>query len=249
MPTSIRCMSGGRLRGSTLETVAGRNQDRPRRRRPRLAGLLRASRHALRSSKAAGERPGSDAGTLGCSDGNFVTSWIGRFSCRARFFIRADGRVRYVKVSTRQQMAGSRHRQRLRRLDAGEHGRPGGSADLPQPSKYAAPEAESPTRELRAQVAASHDRFTEIATALTQPAAISAGSRERPVERHADAGAGAGSDGGGDRRRSRATGAGGDAANLATIASNNQTLGQQFATIESHVDALDEARRACRFGT
>jgi murein DD-endopeptidase MepM/ murein hydrolase activator NlpD len=158
-------------------------------------------------------------------------------------FLRADGRVRYVKVSRRQQMAAAA-------IVTGFAGWTlastaslvvGGFALSNQSSRWQ--EADAAYAQLRAQVAASRARFAEMAAAL--------GSQQRflldLVKSHSSAAAMpelgnssvATAAVGADPVRQTLTET---AANLAAITANNRVLGQQLATIESHVGALDEAR-------
>ncbi len=160
-------------------------------------------------------------------------------------FLRADGRVRYVKVSRRQQMAAAA-------IVTGFAGWTlastaslvvGGFVLSHQSTQRH--EADMAYAQLRAQVAASRARFAEMAAAL--------GSQQRFLldlvnSRSSWATASAAEPGNG---RVATTAVGADpvrqtltetAANLAAITSNNRVLGQQMASIESHVGALDEAR-------
>src|SRR6185312_7402095 len=158
-------------------------------------------------------------------------------------YLRADGRVRYVKVSRRQQMAAAAIVTGFAGWTlASTAGLVAGGFVLSHQSTQRH-EAERAYAELRAQVAASRARFTQMASALSSQQRFlldlvngrSSGTTTPAVGANNLAGAAVGAD---PVQQTLAE----TAANLAAIASNNQTLGQRFATIESHVDALDEAR-------
>jgi murein DD-endopeptidase MepM/ murein hydrolase activator NlpD len=157
-------------------------------------------------------------------------------------FLRADGRVKYVKVTRRQQMAAAAIVTGFAGWTlASTAGLVTGGFILSHQSTQRH-EADIAYAQLRAQVAASRARFTEMAAALS--------SQQRHLldlveGRSSDVATPAA------RNDTAATAAGADpvqqtlaetAANLATITSNNQALDQQLATIESRVSALDEAR-------
>jgi len=159
-------------------------------------------------------------------------------------FLRVDGRVRYVRLSRRQQMAAAA-------IVTGFAGWTvvstaglviGGFFLSNQAAQRH--DAELAYAQLRAQVAASRARFAEMATAL--------GNQQRflldLVNRRSDAAAGAMPASNGSVA---ATEPGADpaqqmlaesAGTLAAVSANNQVLGQQLMTIQSHVGALDEAR-------
>ena len=160
-------------------------------------------------------------------------------------FLRADGRVRYVKVTRRQQMAAAA-------IVTGFAGWTlassaslvvGGFVLSNQSSRWH--EADAAYAQLRAQVAASRARFAEMATVLgsqqrflldlvkSRSSAAATPAAELGISSVATTAVGA------DPVRQTLTET---AANLAAITANNRVLGQQLATIESHVGALDEAR-------
>src|SRR5215467_6747973 len=157
-------------------------------------------------------------------------------------FLRADGRVRYVKITRRQQMAAAA-------IVTGFAGWTlASTASLVVGSFILGNqtaerhEAERAYAQLRSQVAASRARFAEMASALSNQqrhlldlvnsrssttAAASADSSAAATEPSAD-----------PVQQSLSE----TAASLAAITSNNQALGQQLAAIESRVGAADEAR-------
>src|SRR5262245_19001146 len=158
-------------------------------------------------------------------------------------FLRADGRVRYVKISRRQQMAAAAIVTGFAGWTlASTAGLVIGGFSLGHQSTQRH-QAELAYAQLRAQLAASRARFAEMTTALnSQQLFLLDLVKSRSGEPAAEA------TGGGDaatpassadpvqQMLAETTGA------LATVTSNNQALGQQLATIESQVSALDEAR-------
>jgi murein DD-endopeptidase MepM/ murein hydrolase activator NlpD len=158
-------------------------------------------------------------------------------------YLRADGRVRYVKVSRRQQMAAAAIVTGFAGWTLASTAGLVASGLVLSRQSTQRHEAELAYAELRAQVAASRARFTEMASALSSQQRffldLVNGRSSGATTPAADAGSVATTAAGVDPVQQTLAET---AANLATIASNNQTLGQQFATIESHVDALAEAR-------
>jgi len=159
--------------------------------------------------------------------------------------LRADGRVRYVKVSRRRQMAAAAVVTGFAGWTlASTAGLVVGAFSLSRQSAQLH-EADIAYAELRHQIVASRDRFAEVAKTLRGqqrflldlvkvrsddtliPASGSAAGRATATQDAADP----------VQQTLTET-----AANLAVIASNNQALGQQLATIEGHVSALDEDR-------
>jgi murein DD-endopeptidase MepM/ murein hydrolase activator NlpD len=160
-------------------------------------------------------------------------------------FLRANGRVRYVKVSRRQQMAAAA-------IVTGFAGWTlastaslvvGGFVLSNQSSRWQ--EADAAYAQLRAQVAASRARFAEMAAALGSQQRFLLDLVKSRSSAAAMPAAALGNSGvattavGADPVRQTLTET---AVNLAAITANNRVLGQQLATIESHVGALDEAR-------
>ena len=156
-------------------------------------------------------------------------------------FVRADGRVRYVKITRRQQMAAAAIVTGFAGWTlASTTGLVVGGFILGNQSTQRH-DAELAYAQLRSQVAASRARFAELASTLS--------SQQRFLLDLVNSRAGATAsvaDGDG-----ATTAAGADpvqqslsetAASLSAITSNNQALGQQFAAIESRVGAIDEAR-------
>jgi murein DD-endopeptidase MepM/ murein hydrolase activator NlpD len=160
-------------------------------------------------------------------------------------FLRADGRVRYVKISRRQQMAAAAIVTGFAGWTlASTAGLVVGGLVLNRQNTQRH-EADMAYAELRAQVAASRARLAEAAAALgnqqrflldlvkgrssesTAPAAQPGDNSIAPTAAVSD-----------PVQQTLAE----TAANLAVISSNNRVLGQQLATIEGHVGALDEAR-------
>ncbi|HZF32174.1 MAG TPA: M23 family metallopeptidase [Candidatus Angelobacter sp.] len=158
-------------------------------------------------------------------------------------FLRADGRVRYVRVSRRQQMAAAAVVTGFAGWTLASTAGLAVSAFLLSQQSTQRHEAEVAYAELRAQVAATRGRFAEMAAALSSQQRFLLGLVKSPSNDTAAPAPGA--------IESAAAVAVADpvqqtlsetAANLAAITSNNRALGQQLATIESHVSALDEAR-------
>jgi murein DD-endopeptidase MepM/ murein hydrolase activator NlpD len=158
-------------------------------------------------------------------------------------FLRADGRVRYVKVSRRQQMAAAAIVTGFAGWTLASTAGLVASGFVLSHQTTQRHEAQLAYAELRAQVAASRARFTEMASALSSQQRflldLVNGRTSGTTTPAAGASSLAVAVAGADPVQQTLTEA---ATNLATIASNNRTLGQQFATIESHVDALAEAR-------
>src|SRR5215470_2241312 len=160
-------------------------------------------------------------------------------------FLRADGRVRYVRVSRRQQMAAAAIVTGFAGWTlASTAGLVVGGFLLGQQSTQRH-DAEAAYAELRAQVAASRVRFAEMAAALNSQQTFLLDLVKGRSGRAAPASTRPAADG------VASTSAGADpvvqtlaetTASLAAITSNNQALGQQLATIENHVSALDADR-------
>jgi murein DD-endopeptidase MepM/ murein hydrolase activator NlpD len=158
-------------------------------------------------------------------------------------FLRADGRVRYVKVSRRQQMAAAAIVTGFAGWTlASTAGLVIGGFSLSHQSTQRH-DAELAYAQLRAQLAASRARFAEMAAAL--------GSQQRFLLDLVKSRAGGMATPAPGESTAAATASSADpvqqmlaetAGNLAAVTSNNQALGQQLATIESHVSALGEAR-------
>ena len=155
-------------------------------------------------------------------------------------FLRADGRVKYIRVSRRQQMAAAAIVTGFAGWTlASTAGLVAGGFILSHQSTQRH-EADMAYAQLRAQVAASRARLSQMTAALSSQQQFLLDL----VKGHPTATLTAGTG-------SVATAAGGDpvqqtlaetAAKLATITSNNRALGEQLATIERHVSAVDEAR-------
>ena len=125
-------------------------------------------------------------------------------------FLRADGRVRYVKVSRRQQMAAAAIVTGFAGWTlASTAGLVAGGFVLSHQSTQRH-EAELAYAQLRAQVAASRARFAEMATALSSQQRFLLDLVNGRSSANATPAAGAGSAASGDRRRSGAADAGGD---------------------------------------
>src|SRR5580765_2683498 len=154
-------------------------------------------------------------------------------------FLRADGRVKYIKVSRRQQMAAAAIVTGFAGWTlASTAGLVAGGFILSHQSTQRH-EADMAYAQLRAQVAASRARLSQMTAALSGQQQFLLDLVKGRSSATPPAGNG-----------SVATAAGDDsvqqtlaetAANLATITSNNRALGEQVATIESHVSAVDEA--------
>ncbi|MGH6962437.1 MAG: DUF5930 domain-containing protein, partial [Dongiaceae bacterium] len=160
-------------------------------------------------------------------------------------FLRADGRVRYVKVSRRQQMAAAAIVAGFTGWTlASTAGLVVGGFVLNRQSTQRH-EADMAYAELRAQVAASRARFTEMAAALGSQQRFlldlvksrSSGAIAAAAESSSSSLAATVADADPVQQTLTET-----TANLAAIESNSRVLGQQLANIESHVGALDEAR-------
>ena len=158
-------------------------------------------------------------------------------------FLRADGRVRYVRVTRRQQMAAAAVVTGFAGWTLASTAGLAVSAFLLSHQSTQRHEAEVAYAELRAQVAATRGRFAEMAASLSSqqqylldlvknPSNDETALAPRVVRRVAVAAVA-------DPVQEALSET---AANLVAIASNNQALGQQLATIEGHVSALDEAR-------
>ena len=155
-------------------------------------------------------------------------------------FLRADGRVKYFKVSRRQQMAAAAIATGFAGWTlASTAGLVAGGFVLSNQSTQRH-EADMAYAQLRAQVAASRARFAEMAAALSgqQQFLLDLVQGRSIASPAARLGGLARATGGDPVQQTLADAAG----NLATITANNQALGQQLATIESRVGALDEAR-------
>ena len=160
-------------------------------------------------------------------------------------FLRADGRVRYVKVSRRQQMAAAAIVTGFAGWTlASTTGLVVGGFLLGQQSTQRH-DAEAAYAELRAQVAASRARFAEMAAALNSQQTFlldlvkGRAGRAAPASTHPAADGVASTSSAADpvvQTLAETT------ASLAAITSNNRALGQQLATIENHVSALDADR-------
>src|SRR5215468_10445473 len=159
-------------------------------------------------------------------------------------FLRADGRVRYVKITRRQQMAAAAILTGFAGWTlASTSGLVVGGFVLGNQTAERH-EAELAYAQLRAQVAASRARFAEMASSLSSQQRFLldlVNSRSGGIATPAPAT--------GNASVSVAPSAdlvqpslSETAAGLATITSNNQALGQQLASIENRVNALDEAR-------
>jgi murein DD-endopeptidase MepM/ murein hydrolase activator NlpD len=155
-------------------------------------------------------------------------------------FLRADGRVRYVKITRRQQMAAAAIVTGFAGWTlASTTGLVVGGFILGNQSTQRH-EAELAYAQLRSEVVASRVRFAEMASALS--------SQQRFLLDlvNSRSGAPAVADGNLATTASSADpvqqSLSETAASLAAITSNNQALGQQLAAIESRVGALDEAR-------
>jgi len=154
-------------------------------------------------------------------------------------FLRADGRVKYIKVSRRQQMAAAAIVTGFAGWTlASTAGLVAGGFILSHQSSQRH-EADMAYAQLRAQVAASRARLSQMTAALS-------GQQQRLLDLVTGRSSATPSAGSG----SVATVAGDDpvqqtlaetAASVATITANNRALGDQLATIESHVSAVDEA--------
>src|SRR5882672_4578277 len=160
-------------------------------------------------------------------------------------FLRADGRVRYVRVSRRQQMAAAAVLTGFAGWTLASTVGLAVGAFLFSHQSTQRHEADAAYAELRAQVAATRGRFAEMAAALgsqqqflldlvRSPSNGAAVSAPASVESAASAAVAVA-----DPVQQTLSET---AANLAAITSNNRALGQQLATIESHVSALDAAR-------
>ena len=158
-------------------------------------------------------------------------------------FLRADGRVRYVRVTRRQQMAAAAVVTGFAGWTLASTAGLAVSAFLLSHQSTQRHEAEVAYAELRAQVAATRGRFAEMAASLSSqqqylldlvknPSNDETALAPRVVRRVAVAAVA-------DPVQEALSET---AANLVAIASNNEALGQQLATIEGHVSALDEAR-------
>jgi murein DD-endopeptidase MepM/ murein hydrolase activator NlpD len=155
-------------------------------------------------------------------------------------FLRADGRVKYIKVSRRQQMAAAAIVTGFAGWTlASTAGLVAGGFILSHQTSQRH-EADMAYAQLRAQVAASRARLSQMTAALS-------GQQQRLLDLVTGRSSATPPAGNG----SEATMAGHDpvhqtlaetAASVATITANNRALGDQLATIESHVSAVDEAR-------
>lgn len=157
--------------------------------------------------------------------------------------LRADGRVTYVKVSRRRQMAAAAVVTGLAGWTLASTAGLLVGAFITGRQSAQLHEADIAYAELRHQIVASRDRLAEVAQTLRGQQRfllnLVTGSSEDPLIPASGSGAG----------RAPATPGAADpvqqtltAANLAVIASNNQALGRQLATIEDPVSARDEDR-------
>jgi murein DD-endopeptidase MepM/ murein hydrolase activator NlpD len=160
-------------------------------------------------------------------------------------FLRADGRVRYVKVSRRQQMAAAAILTGFAGWTLASTAGLVVGGFLFSHQSTQRHEAEAAYAQLRAQVAASRARFAEMAAALNSQQTFLLDLVKSRSGRSAAASTEPASDG------VVAMASAPDpvlqtlaetTASLATITSNNQALGQQLASIENHVSVLDADR-------
>ena len=156
-------------------------------------------------------------------------------------FLRADGRVRYVRVSRRQQMAAAAIVTGFAGWTLASTASLVVGAFFLTNQSAQRHEVDAAYAQLRERIAASRERFAQIAQALGSQQEFLLDLVHDGATPAADAGAGgaAAIPPAGDPVEQTLTET---SAQLAIIASNDQALRQGLGTVERHVAALDEAR-------